>query len=313
MIALNNKKVWVAGADGMVGQAVVRRLQTEACAILATNRRAVDLTDQNATRHWIQTQQPDMIILAAARVGGILANATYPAQFIYENLQIQNNVIHAAHEHGIERLLFLGSSCIYPRLAPQPIPESALLSGPLEDTNQWYALAKIAGIKMCQAYRQQYGRAYIAAMPTNLYGPGDTYHLEHSHVIPALIMKIHNAKIHRLPTVTVWGSGQARREFLFVNDLADALVFLLQNYNGEEIINVGTGIDLTIAELAEKIARVVDYPGTFVYDATKPDGTPRKLLDVTHLTALGWVASTSLEDGLHHAYHAFLRQHEAAA
>lgn len=310
---LTGRKVWVAGHSGMVGSAIIRRLAVTGCALLTAGRAELDLRDQRAVDVWMEQARPDAIFMAAATVGGIHANSSRPAEFIYDNLAIETNVIHAAWRHGVKKLLFLGSSCIYPRLAPQPIAEGALLSGPLEPTNQWYAVAKIAGIKLCQAYRRQYGCDFNSAMPTNLYGINDNFDLLSGHVIPALMAKIHAAKLTKRPTVPIWGSGTPRREFLFVDDLADALVFLMERYSGEEHVNVGTGADLTIAALAEMIARVVGYHGRFVYDRSKPDGTPQKLVDVARLTALAWRASTPLEEGLAATYRWYVANHATAA
>jgi GDP-L-fucose synthase len=310
---LKGRKVWVAGHRGMVGSALMRRLAGVGCTLLTAGRGDLDLRDQRGVDMWLGEAKPDAIFLAAATVGGIHANNSRPAEFIYDNLAIETNVIHAAYRHGVKKLLFLGSSCIYPKLAPQPMAEEALLTGPLEPTNQWYAIAKIAGIKLCQAYRRQYSCDFNSAMPTNLYGINDNFDLVQSHVIPALMAKIHAAKVAKQPTVPIWGSGTPRREFLYVDDLADALVFLMERYSGEEHINVGAGIDLTIAELAETIARVVGYQGRFVYDRSKPDGTPRKLVDVARLAALGWRASTPLEAGLAATYRWYVANHATAA
>lgn len=310
---LAGKRVWVAGHRGMAGSAVVRRLASIDCEVLTVGRAAVDLTRQKETEDWLAANRPDAVFLAAARVGGIHANNTQPAEFLYENLAIQTNVMHAAWRVGVKKLLFLGSSCIYPRLAPQPMREDALLTGPLEPTNEWYAVAKIAGLKMAQAYRRQYGSDFIAAMPTNLYGPGDNYDLENSHVAGALLVKIHRAKLARAPTVEVWGTGTPRREFLFVDDLADALVFMMERYSGEDALNVGTGADMTIRELAQAIAEVVGYRGEFVFNTARPDGTPRKLLDVGRLAALGWTAKTPFREGLAQAYAWFVKNAAAAA
>jgi len=299
---LDGRRVWVAGHRGMAGSAIVRRLAGEGCTILTAGREAVDLRRQAEVEAWLDAERPDAVVVAAARVGGILANATRPAEFLYDNLAIEANIIHAAWKTGVSKLLFLGSSCIYPRLAPQPITEEALLTGPLEPTNQWYAIAKIAGIKLCQAYRQQYGCNFISLMPTNLYGPGDNFDLTSSHVLPALLAKIDQAKREGLPTVELWGSGQPRREFLHVDDLADASVFALQHYDGDVPLNVGTGTDVTIRELAELIADVVGFTGSFTYNTSKPDGTPRKLLDVSRLVALGWRARTDLRTGIEQTY-----------
>jgi GDP-L-fucose synthase len=310
---LSGRKVWVAGHRGMVGSALMRRLAGAGCTLLTAARAELDLRDQRTVDAWLAKARPDAVFLAAATVGGIHANDSRPAEFIYDNLAIEANVVHGAWKHGVKKLLFLGSSCIYPKLAPQPMAESALLTGPLEPTNQWYAVAKIAGIKLCQAYRRQYGCDFNAAMPTNLYGINDDFDLLSSHVIPALMAKIHAAKLAKQPTVPIWGSGAPRREFLYVDDLADALVFLIERYSSEEHINVGTGTDLTIAALAETIARVVGYQGRFVYDRSKPDGTPQKLVDVGRLAALGWRASTPLEAGLAATYRWYVANHATAA
>jgi GDP-L-fucose synthase len=304
--SLRGRRVFVAGHRGMVGSAIVRRLAGEGCEILTVGRSQVDLRRQQPVEDWMQAERPDVVIVAAAKVGGILANSSRPADFIYDNLAIEANLIHAAHELGVAKLLFLGSSCIYPKLAPQPMKEDALLTGPLEPTNEWYAIAKIAGIKLCQAYRKQHGADFISAMPTNLYGPGDNYDLQSSHVVPALMRKIDEARAKGAAQVEIWGSGTPRREFLYVEDMADACVFLLKHYNGSDHVNIGTGVDLTIRELAETIARVVGYRGDFVYDRSKPDGTPRKLMDGSKLAVLGWRASTSLESGLKQSYDWFV-------
>jgi len=310
---LAGRRVFVAGHRGMVGSALVRRLTQERCEILTAQRAEADLRRQAETEAMLAAKRPDVVIVAAATVGGILANSTRPAEFIYDNLAIETNLIEAARRVGVAKLLFLGSSCIYPRDAAQPMSEAALLTGPLEPTNEWYAIAKIAGIKLCQAYRRQYGVDYISAMPTNLYGPGDNFDLASSHVVPALMSKIHRAKQEGRDAVEIWGSGRPRREFLHVDDLADALVHLLQRYSGEGHVNVGTGTDLSIAELAQLIARVVGYGGQFRYDASKPDGTPRKLLDVSRLAGLGWRASIPLEEGLARTYGWYLKEGLAAA
>ena len=304
--ALANKKVWVAGHRGMVGSAVVRRLASEDCTVLTANRATLDLRDQRGVFAWLEAERPDLAIIAAARVGGIHANDSYPAEFLYDNLVIEANVIEGARRAGVAKLVFLGSSCIYPKLAPQPIPEDALLTGPLEPTNEWYAIAKIAGIKLGQAYRRQYGMDCVSAMPTNLYGPGDNYHLANSHVIPALLRKAHEAKLAGDAELTVWGSGSPFREFLHVDDLADAVVFLARNYSQDEHINVGSGSEVSIRDLAEMIARVVGFEGALVWDASKPDGTPRKLMDSSRLAALGWTAQIGLEEGLRRTYADFL-------
>ena len=299
---LTGQRVWVAGHRGMVGAAVVRRLAAEPCAVLTADRAALDLTRQAAVEAWITANRPDAIVLAAAKVGGILANDTRPAEFIHDNLVMQTSIIHAAHQAGVKKLLFLGSSCVYPKLCPQPIKEEYLLTGPLEPTNEWYAVAKIAGLKLVQAYRRQYGCDFISCMPTNLYGPGDNFDLVSSHVLPALLLKAHRAKLAGSEAMELWGSGTPRREFLHVDDLADALVFLLRTYSSAEPINVGVGHDLTIRELAETINRVVGFTGELKFDALKPDGTPQKLLDVSRLTGLGWTAKTTLEPGIRSTY-----------
>lgn len=296
-------RIYVAGHRGLVGSAIWRRLVREGHEnLIGRAFSELDLRDQAAVERFFAENRPEFVFLAAAKVGGILANSTYPAEFIYDNLVLQNNVIQSAWKHGVEKLLFLGSSCIYPKLAPQPIKEEYLLTGPLEPTNEWYAVAKIAGIKMAQAYRKQYRFNAISLMPTNLYGPGDNFDLQSSHVLPALLRKFHEARVNGSPEVVVWGSGSPRREFLHVDDLADAAVFLMRNYNEPEIVNVGTGTDVTIRELAEMVARVTGFAGRLVFDASKPDGTPRKLLDVGRLTALGWRASIPLESGIAQTY-----------
>jgi len=305
MYDLAGKRVFVAGHRGMVGGAIVRRLATEDCELLTADRAALDLKDQAAVRAWFARNKPEAVFLAAAHVGGILANDSFPADFLYDNLMIEANVIEAAHREGVEKLLFLGSSCIYPKFAPQPIPEDALLTGPLEPTNEWYAIAKIAGIKLCQAYRRQHGADFISAMPTNLYGPGDNFDLDSSHVIPALIRKAHEAKVNGRAMI-VWGSGTPKREFLHVDDCADACVFLLKRYSDEEHINVGSGSDISIAELARLICDVVGYRGSITHDRTKPDGTPRKLMDTSKLEMLGWVPTIGLEEGVASVYRWFL-------
>ena len=325
-----NSRIYIAGHRGLVGSAIVRRLQAAGHTALITRTHAeLDLTDEHATRAFFHEHKPEYVFLAAAKVGGIVANNSFPAEFIRDNLAIQTNVIHAAHGAGVQRLLFLGSSCIYPKLAPQPMPESCLLTGPLEPTNRPYALAKIAGIEMCWSYNRQYGKdggtRYLAAMPTNLYGPGDNYHPTHSHVIPALLRKFHEAKLRRDAHVTVWGTGTPRREFLYSDDMADACVFLMnlpddrysallgsdETVSGRfepPLVNIGVGEDVTIAELAAIVAGVVGYRGDIVYDNSKPDGTPRKLMDVGLINRAGWKASTPLEAGLHSAYAEFAAQ-----
>lgn len=292
-------KIYVAGHGGLVGSALIRRLQKKgADALILRTHAELDLTDQAAVDAFFATEKPRYVFLAAAKVGGILANSTYPAEFIRDNLAIQTNVIHSAWRRGVKKLLFLGSSCIYPRLAPQPLREDALLTGPLEPTNEWYAIAKIAGLKMCQAYRRQYGFNAIVAMPTNLYGPGDNYHPENSHVVPALIRRISEAKISGASEVTIWGTGTPKREFLHVDDLADALMFLMRHYDGADMVNVGSGEEVTIADLAHLVANVVGFTGQLVFDSTRPDGTPRKLLDCSRLSTLGWHAGIDLNSGI---------------
>ena len=299
---LTGKRIYVAGHRGMVGSGLVRRLGREDCEVLTAGRQQVDLLSQAAVHGYLAGEQPDAVIVAAAKVGGIHANDTYPAEFLYENLMIEANLIHGAHIAGIDRVLFLGSSCIYPRMAPQPMPEDCLLTGPLEATNEWYAVAKIAGIKLCQAYRKQYGRDYISAMPTNLYGPGDNFDLANSHVLPALLRKAHEAKLAGDKTLAVWGSGKPRREFMHVDDLSDALVYLLATYSGEEHVNVGVGTDVSIRELAETVCKTVGLEAELVFDPVKPDGTPRKLMDVSRLAAMGWTAKIGLEEGIGRTY-----------
>ena len=310
--SLDGKKVWVAGHRGMVGGAVVRRLQSENCEILLAGRDVVDLSDRSEVRFWMSINRPDCIVVAAAKVGGIHANNSAPVDFLQNNLDIQNNILAAAHENEVNRLLFLGSSCIYPKFAEQPIREDSLLTGQLEPTNEWYAIAKIAGIKLCQAYRKQYGRDWISAMPTNLYGPGDNYDLETSHVLPALLRKFHDAKATGASRVTLWGSGTPLREFLHCDDLADALVFILKEYSEDGHINVGSGSEITIRKLAEIIAEVVGYEAELVFDSSKPDGTPRKLMDSSRLTQMGWSNSRSIRDGIKNTYHNFLAALESA-
>ena len=299
---LTGRRVWVAGHRGMAGSAIVRRLERESCEIVTVTHSELDLLRQADVHAWLADKNIDAVFLAAATVGGILANTMRPAEFLYENLVIETNVIHAARDAGVKKLLFLGSSCIYPRLADQPIREEALLSGALEPTNEWYAIAKIAGIKLCQAFRQQYGCDFVAVMPTNLYGPGDRYDARDGHVVAALIMKIHAAKVANSATVELWGSGTPRREFLFSEDLADACVFVMKNYSGELFLNVGTGRDMTILELAESIAKIAGWQGTFTFDESKPDGMPRKVMDVSRLSALGWTAQTPFDEGIRQAY-----------
>jgi GDP-L-fucose synthase len=306
---LTNARVFVAGHRGMVGSAFVRRLAAEPCSVLTAGRDELDLTRQDATERWLAAARPDVVVVAAAKVGGIKANNDLPVDFLADNLAIELNLIRASHDAGVKKLLFLGSTCIYPRLARQPMSEDELLTGPLEKTNEWYAVAKIAGIKLCQAYRTQYGDDYISAMPTNLYGPGDNYDPEHSHVVAALIRRIHEAKAAGAPQVAIWGTGTPRREFLHVDDLADACVFLLKTYSSGDIVNVGWGEDIAIADFARLVAKVVGYTGDLVADLSKPDGTPRKLVDVTRLGALGWKPRIGLEEGLRKTYADFLAGH----
>ncbi len=284
----------------------MRALQDENCTLMTADRTDCDLTDQGQVRSWMDANKPDAVIICAAKVGGILANDSFPADFIYTNLMIESNLIHAAYKAGVEKLLFLGSSCIYPKFAEQPITEGALLTGSLEPTNEWYALAKIAGIKLCEAYRKQYGCDFISAMPTNLYGPGDNYDLQTSHVIPALIRKAHEAKISGQAHMEVWGTGSVMREFLHVDDCAAGIVFLLKHYSDAQHVNLGTGVDITIRQLAETICAVVGFEGELVFDSSKPDGTPRKLLDTSKINAMGWQAHIDLQQGLKDAYQAFL-------
>jgi GDP-L-fucose synthase len=296
-------KIFVAGHRGMVGCAIVRHLQSKGISNIITRTRAeLDLTDQQAVDAFFENEKPQQVYLAAAKVGGIHANNTYRAQFLYENLMMEANVIHAAWKHGVEKLLFLGSSCIYPKLASQPLVEDALLTGPLEPTNEPYAIAKIAGIKLCETYRQQYGANFISAMPTNLYGPGDNYDLETSHVLPAMLRKIHTAKVNGHPSVPLWGTGLPKREFLHVDDLAEACVHLMDTYSGEKWVNVGTGEDLSIKSLAELICDIVGYTGALNWDTSKPDGTPRKLMNVGRINGLGWKASIGLREGIERVY-----------
>lgn len=302
---LKGKRVYVAGHNGMAGSAIVRRLVSEGCEILTVERKRVDLTDQSQTEVWLKANKPDAVFLAAGHVGGIYANDTFPADFIANNLAIGLNVIRGAYTAGVKKLLALGSSCIYPKFAPQPMPEEALLTGPLEPTNEWYAVAKIAAIKLCEAYRKQHGADFISVMPTNLYGPGDNYHPEHSHVPAALIRRFHEAKLANAPTVTVWGTGTPRREFLCSDDLADACVFVMKHYSDVGFLNVGTGKDVTITEFAEMVRDVVSYKGKIVYDTGRPDGPPQKLLDVSKLTRLGWRPKIGLRQGITAAYQDF--------
>jgi len=304
---LQGKRVWVAGHRGMVGSAIVRRLEQEDCEVLTVGRDTVDLANQAQTSEWIMENRPQAVFLAAAKVGGILANDTRPAEFLYENLMIESNIIDASYRAGVEKLLFLGSSCIYPKYAEQPIKEEALLTGSLEPTNEWYAIAKIAGVKLTQAYRKQHGCDFISAMPTNLYGPGDNFDLNSSHVLPALLRKAHEAKMRGENEITIWGTGTPRREFLHADDCADALVFLMKNYSDDSHVNVGSEEDISILELAELICKIVGFEGDIKHDLSKPDGTPRKLMSAAMLNGLGWKASTSLATGIRDTYRTFLR------
>src|SRR5579872_3524233 len=301
--SLEGKRVWVAGHRGMVGSAIVRRLTRENCDVVTVGRSEVDLKNQAAVAAWMDRARPQAVFLAAAKVGGILANDTYPADFLFDNLMIEANVIEASFRVGVEKLLFLGSSCIYPKFAKQPIIEESLLTDSLEPTNEWYAIAKIAGIKLAQAYRRQHGCDFISAMPTNLYGPGDNFDLRSSHVLPALIRKAHEAKQRGDRSIVIWGAGRPLREFLHADDCADALVHLMKNYSGEDIVNVGSGQEISIADLASLVCRVAGFRGRLVFDTTKPDGTPRKRVDVGRLTALGWRPRIALEDGVRETYH----------
>jgi GDP-L-fucose synthase len=310
---LKGKTVFVAGHGGMVGAALVRRLARENVEFLTAGRREVDLRDQAAVFGWFAEKRPQVVFLAAAKVGGIAANNTLRGEFIYDNLIIATNVIHAAHQNGAEKLMFLGSSCIYPKLAPQPLHEDSMLTGPLEPTNEPYAIAKIAGIKMVGAYRSQYGSDFINVMPTNLYGPGDNYHPEYSHVVAALIRRFHEAKASGISNVMVWGTGTPRREFLYVDDMADACIHLMKTYSSDELVNIGTGEDIAIAEFARLVAATVGYTGKISFDPSRPDGTPQKLLDVGRLAKLGWRARTSLEDGIKLAYQAYLSESKQLA
>lgn len=313
MFNLEDKKIWVAGHKGLVGQALLRALSHERCQIITVERQHLDLRHQGAVQDWMQAHKPDVVFLAAAKVGGISANASFPAEFLRDNLVIASNIIHASYQTSVQKLLFLGSSCIYPKHSAQPITEEALLTGPLEPTNQWYAIAKIAGLMMCQAYREQYGCDFICAMPTNLYGPYDRFDPATSHVIPSLIYKFHQAKKLRSPTITLWGSGTPKREFLHVDDLASALVMLMRHYSEKEPVNIGCGKDITIKELSSMIASVVGYQGEILFDTAMPDGSPRKLLDISKITALGWRHTIDLEAGIGTTYDWYIKNYEKVA
>ena len=304
---LSGKRVWVAGHRGLVGSALVRRLAQEDVELLTAGRDRIDLRRQQDVEEWLKNERPDVVFMCAAKVGGIQANTSRPADFIYDNLMIEANIVHASFLSGVEKLVLLGSTCIYPKLAPQPIPESALLTGPLEPTNEWYAVAKIAGIKLAQAYRRQHGCDFISAQPTNLYGPGDNFDLDTSHVLPALIRKAHEAKCEGAAAMSVWGSGTPLREFLHVDDLADALVFLAKTYSAEGPINVGSGVEISIRDLAQNVQKVVGFQGKLVFDSSRPDGTPRKLADISKLDAMGWRHSIGLESGLASTYDWFVK------
>ncbi len=302
LYSLTGKRVWVAGHRGMVGSALMRHLEKIDCEVITAGREELDLLRQEDVEQWMAKHQPHAVFLAAGKVGGIYANDTWPADFIYNNLMIEANIIHASYLNKVEKLLFLGSSCIYPKMAPQPMTEDSLLTGPLEPTNEWYAIAKIAGIKLCQAYRKQYGQDYISAMPTNLYGPGDNYDLETSHVAAALLYKTHRAKEAGDKSIEIWGTGTPKREFLHVDDLANGLIFLMEHYSDHDHINIGSGEEVSIRELAETVAHAVGYQGGYTYNSDKPDGTPRKLMDCSRIHAMGWKAPTTLEDGMKSAY-----------
>lgn len=303
---LHGKKIWVAGNNGMVGKAVVSLLKKKDCHILTSDRHSLNLTNQQDVNNWLALNKPDVVIICAAKVGGILANSSYPAEFIYQNLMIEANVIHSAYENEVEKLLFLGSSCIYPKYAEQPIRETSLLTGPLEETNEWYALAKIAGIKLCQAYRSQYGVDYISAMPTNLYGPNDNFDLKNSHVLPALLRRTHEAKLNNDIKINVWGTGEPLREFMHVDDCAEGIIFLIENYSDLSHVNIGTGEEISIKELIESIKSTVGFNGKTEFDISKPDGTPRKLLDTSKINNLGWYPKISLDKGLSETYNWYL-------
>jgi GDP-L-fucose synthase len=305
---LKNKRVWVAGHRGMVGSALVRRLEREQCTILTVDRITLDLRRQNDVEAWFAKHRPDAVFVAAALVGGIHANASLPAEFLYDNLAIASNIIHGAAESGVSKLMFLGAACLYPRLAPQPMSEDSLWQGPPEPTNEWYTVAKIAGVKLCQAQRQQHGRDFISVVPANLYGPGDRFDAEAGHVVAGLLMRAHEAKLTNAPELSIWGSGKALREFMHVDDCADALAFLMQTYSDARLINVGTGQELSIGELARKVCGAVGYSGRLVFDSSKPDGMPRKLLDSSRILAMGWRPQIALDDGLAQTYRWFLEQ-----
>ena len=306
-ISLRNKKIFVAGHRGLVGKSLCKRLEKENCKILTVNKNSLDLRDFNKTDRWLKSNKPDYIFIAAARVGGILANSSYPADFIYDNLSIATNLIHLSYKNNVKKLLYLGSSCIYPKFAKQPINESSLLDGPLEPTNEWYAIAKIAGLKLCKAYALQYKCNFISAMPTNLYGHEDNFDVKSGHVLPGLINKIHLAAKHNKKNVIIWGTGKPKREFLFVDDLSDALVFLMKNYNKNDHINVGSGNETNILNLAKTIAKVIGFKGKFIFDRSKPDGTPRKLINSKKINSLGWKSKTSLFDGINSTYQWYLK------
>ncbi len=313
LFSLSGKRVWVAGHRGMVGAALSRRLAGENCELIKVDRSSVDLRDQHQVQGWMEKSRPQVVFLAAAKVGGILANDTYPADFLYDNLMIEANIIQSAFKTGVEKLVFLGSSCIYPKFAPQPISEDALLTGMLEETNQWYAIAKIAGIKLCQAYRKQHGADFISAMPTNLYGPGDNFDLASSHVMPALMRKAHEAKLAGAEEIVVWGTGTPRREFLHVDDCADAIVHLAKTYSDETHVNIGSGDDVTILELTRLVAETVGFNGRIAHDLTKPDGTPRKLMSAEKLRGLGWTPRIPLQEGVASTYQWFLEHHASGS
>jgi GDP-L-fucose synthase len=306
---LADKRIFVAGHNGMAGSAIVRRLRQELCEVLVAERRDLDLTRQEPTENYFRSTRPDVVVVAAGRVGGILANNTYPVEFLADNLAMALNCIRSSQMVGVQKLLFLGSTCIYPKFAKQPMSEDQLLTSELEPTNQWYAIAKIGGIKLCEAYRREYGCDFVSVMPTNLYGPGDNYHPEHSHVVAALIRRFHEAKVAGSSSVMIWGTGTPKREFLYVDDFADACIFVLKKYSGSEFLNIGVGYDISIAEFARIVADVVGYQGEITYDPSKPDGTPRKLVDISRLSALGWKATVSLREGIGKAYADFLTEH----